>query len=104
MTDTSPRLDPRLILAAFALDESDKPMAETWRRVCLLASELGLPRPGYDTVRCLVGPHRLRRDEIRQLLEPAVAGILTGRVTQGDIDRVWEAAALAGRDRRARRR
>ena len=104
MTDASPRVDPRLVLAAFELDDRNEAIAETWRRVGAVASGLGLPRPGYDTVRLLVGPHRARQAEIRKLLEPAVGGVLTGRITQGDIDRVWEAATIAERDRRARRK
>lgn len=70
-------------------------MAETWRKVCLLAEELGLPRPGYDTIRLLVRDHRRRRADVRGLLDPVITDLLQGRLSPWDLDRLLEAAAVA---------
>lgn len=101
---SSPRLDPRLIAAAFDLDDPAKPFAETWRAVGAVAVELGLIRPGYDTIRMLLAAHRSRRKEIRRLLDPVVADLLKGHPTTWDLERVWRAAEIARVDRAARRR
>jgi hypothetical protein len=95
VTATSPRLDRRLRNAAVVLDDSSLPVAETWRKVGLEAEQLGLPRPGYDTIRLIVRDHRRRRAEIRRLLEPVVGDLLQGRVSAWDVQRVIEAAAVA---------
>jgi len=104
VTATSPRLDPRLVAATFALDDVAAPIAETWRRVGSVAERLGVPRPGYETIRLLVHAHRERREEIRRLLEPVVIDLARGYVAPWDLDRVLEAAEIAAYDRRARRR
>jgi hypothetical protein len=54
----APRLDQRLVAAVAALDDPKRPIAETWRRVAMLAERLGLPRPSYEQVRVLVGEFR----------------------------------------------
>jgi hypothetical protein len=95
MTATSPRLDQRLRAAAVALDDTSSPVAETWRKVCLAAEELSLPRPGYDTIRLIVRDHRGRQAEVRRLLEPVVGDLLQGRLSAWDLQRVIEAAAVA---------
>jgi hypothetical protein len=95
VTATSPRLDPRLRRSAARLDDPDLPIAETWRKVGLLADDLGLPRPGYDTIRLIVRDHRRRRTEVHDLLEPVIADLLQGRVSPWDVERVVEAARLA---------
>lgn len=101
MTATSPRLDARLREAARSLDRDSDPMAETWRRVGLVAEEIGVPRPGYDTIRLIVRDHRRRKAEIRRLLEPVLADLLQGRVSAWGLQRVIEAAGVAQRDREA---
>jgi hypothetical protein len=53
--------EPRLHALVVALDRDDVPIAETWRAVGEAACELGLPRPGYHTVRNLVRVERRRR-------------------------------------------
>ena len=103
MGQFSPRVDPRLIAAAFDLDDPRQPFAETWRAVGVVAAELGLIRPGYDTIRMLLAAHRSRRDEIRRLLDPVLADMLHGHPTAWDLDRVWRAAEIARADRAARR-
>lgn len=104
MTATSPRLDARLVAAAFVLDDRTESMAETWRRVGEVADLLGVPRPGYDTIRVLLHTSRQRRDEIRRLLEPVGADLVCGRLSPWDIERVRDAAAVARLDRRRRGR
>lgn len=99
MVSTSPRLDPRLRRAAGRLDDTRAPMAETWRRVGLVAEELGLPRPGYDTIRRIVRDHRRRHAEIKELLDPVVADLLQGRLSAWDLERLREAATVAREDR-----
>jgi hypothetical protein len=53
--------DPRLHALVVALDRDGEPIAATWRAVGEAAWELGLPRPGYHTVRNLVRVERVRR-------------------------------------------
>ncbi len=43
------------------LDDVRHPMAETNRRIGLLASDLGLPKPSYEQIRILVKQHRRNR-------------------------------------------
>jgi hypothetical protein len=90
----SPRLDRRLREAAVRLDNADRPIAETWRRVGRYAEELGLTRPSYDSIRVIVGERRRAQQEIREKLEPVLADLLQGRVSAWDVERVIEAARL----------
>ena len=53
--------EPRLHALVVALDRDDVPVAATWRAVGEAAWELGLPRPGYHTIRNLVRVERRRR-------------------------------------------
>ena len=53
--------EPRLHALVVALDRDGVSIAETWRAVGEAAWELGLPRPGYHTVRNLVRIERRRR-------------------------------------------
>ena len=53
--------EPRVHALVVALDRDDVPIAATWRAVGEAAWELGLPRPGYHTVRNLVRVERRRR-------------------------------------------
>ncbi len=91
MVVSAPRLDARLVAAALVLDDPGEPYAETCRRVGAVASELGLPRPSYDTVRLLVRVNRELRADIRSLLAPVAADLLNGRLSPWDVDRVREA-------------
>jgi hypothetical protein len=56
-----PRRDPRLHALVVGFYRDCAPAAETWRLVGEAASELGLPRPSYHTIRELVRAERLRR-------------------------------------------
>lgn len=93
----SPRIDRRLREAATRLDDVDHSMAETCRRVGRVAEELGLPRPGYDSIRLIVAEHRRNRAELRRLLEPVLADFLQGRVGAWDVERLIEAATVHAR-------
>lgn len=71
----SPRIDTRLIRALPELDDPEKPIAETRRRLGDLASQLDLPRPSYERVRQLVNLQRsmsgLRPARVDALLDLA---------------------------------
>jgi len=69
-------------------------MAETWRRVGTVAEELGLTRPGYDSIRLIVGDHRRARDEIRAHLEPVLSDLLQGRISAWDVQQLIAAATI----------
>jgi hypothetical protein len=58
VTPAAPRLDHRLLAAIGDLDRRDRPIAETNRRVGLVASQLGLPKPSYEQVRTVVHASR----------------------------------------------
>jgi hypothetical protein len=98
VTVASPRLDRRLRRAARKLDDPAEPIAETWRKVGRRAEELGLPRPGYDTIRLLVGEHRRRRALQRALLDPVVSDLLQGRLSTWDVEQLLEARRLSRLD------
>jgi hypothetical protein len=51
---SAPRLDSRLVAATLRLDDPNRPIAETYRRVARLAERLGLPRPSYESIRRVV--------------------------------------------------
>ena len=59
VTPAAPRIDTRLVAALERFDDPDVPIAETCRRVGVVAEELGLVRPSYEQVRTLV--HEARR-------------------------------------------
>jgi hypothetical protein len=56
----APRIDSRLVAAAERLDDPTMPIAETSRRVGLVADELGVIRPSYEQVRLIVNRARSR--------------------------------------------
>jgi hypothetical protein len=58
MAASAPRLDGRLIAALARLDRTDLAIADTHRRLGLVADAIGLPRPSYEQVRVTL--HRLR--------------------------------------------
>jgi hypothetical protein len=99
MPIASPKLDRRLRDAALACDDECQPFAETWRVVGGLADEIGLVRPGYDTIRLLLRRHRRDRAEVRELLSPVVADLLQGRFSGWDVERVSRAAEIRRRGR-----
>jgi hypothetical protein len=54
MVAAAPRVDLRLVAAIERFDDPRRPIAETNRRIGLVAETLGLPRPSYEEVRRLV--------------------------------------------------
>lgn len=74
MPACAPRTAWPIVAAIPRLDDPRLPIAETWRRVGLLADRLGITRPSYEQVRRLV--RRSRR--IRAL--PRAAALLIDRL------------------------
>lgn len=60
MALSAPRIGLRLVAAAERLDDLLVPIAETNRKVGLVADELGLTRPSYEQVRSIVHDARRR--------------------------------------------
>jgi hypothetical protein len=58
LTTCGPRIDERLVAAIARLDDPMLPIAETNRRLGVVAEGLGLIRPSYQQVRIIV--HQLR--------------------------------------------
>ena len=56
---SGPIIDTRLVAALERLDDPRRPIAETYRRLAVVARELQLVRPSYEQTRTLV--HRARR-------------------------------------------
>jgi hypothetical protein len=57
----APRIDKRLVGALARLDDRSVPIAETNRRVGLVAEGLGLKRPSYQQARVILHELRSRR-------------------------------------------
>jgi hypothetical protein len=70
MVPAAPRIDARLLAAIARVDRPQRPIAETARRVGLIAEALGLPRPSYEQLRTHVHAARARR------LNPGAGDIL----------------------------
>ena len=60
VTRSAPRIDPRLHAALGRLAREDRSIADVWRRLGTVASELELSRPSYEQVRVLVHEHAQR--------------------------------------------
>jgi hypothetical protein len=58
MAMSAPRVDSRLVAAVELLDDPTVRIAETNRRLGVVAGALGLPRPSYEEVRRLVHEYR----------------------------------------------
>ncbi len=55
----APRIDSRLVAALLRIDDPRRPIAETNRRLGMVAAKLELPKPSYEQVRVVL--HALRR-------------------------------------------
>jgi hypothetical protein len=67
VSQQAPRIDRRLIRTLGRLDDPSRPIAETYRRACAVAAELGLVRPSYEQIRVLVhNERRLKEAGARQ--------------------------------------
>jgi len=60
MPPSAPRIDVRLVAAVERLDDPSVRIAETNRKVGLVADALGLTRPSYEQVRTIVHDARRR--------------------------------------------
>jgi hypothetical protein len=76
----APRYDQRIVDAVAALDDRRVPIAEVCRRVGAAAERMDLFRPSYVHIRRLVHAHRIRQDEIRELVVDVVGDLLAGKV------------------------
>jgi len=86
LTTSGPRIDERLVAALARLDDPTLPIAETNRRLGLVAEGLGLIRPSYQQVRIIVHELRSRRRSSR--VGETLLEIAYGMRTQEQILRV----------------
>jgi hypothetical protein len=86
LTTCGPRVDERLVAALARLDDPTLPIAETNRRLGVVAEGLGLIRPSYQQVRVIVHELRSRRRSPR--LGDTLLEIAYGMRTQEQILRV----------------
>jgi hypothetical protein len=70
MAAAAPRIGATLLAVVERLDDDSLPIAEVYRRVAALASQLGYCRPSYEQIRVLVHEHR------RQGLAPTAGQVL----------------------------
>ncbi|HEX4931005.1 MAG TPA: hypothetical protein VFV62_09865 [Gaiellaceae bacterium] len=89
-----PRDDPRLHALVVGLDRDGAPVAETWRQVGEAASDLGLPRPSYHTIRELVRAERVRK-RARTATRRAALDVLTAAGSSRVVDLPIALDALA---------
>ena len=102
MTASAPRYDARLVGAIARVDDPSLPMAETVRRLGLLAEEFGLPRPSYVHMRRYVAEHR-ERVEAARARRQAVREILFEAYWDATMGKLVDAYEVADRLREAGR-
>ena len=88
LTTCGPRIDERLVAAIARIDDPTLPIAETNRRLGVVAEGLGLIRPSYQQVRVIVHEHRSQKRPSR--LGETLLEIAYGMRTRGQILRVLE--------------
>jgi hypothetical protein len=88
LTICGPRIDERLVAAIARLDDPTLPIAETNRRLGVVAEGLGLVRPSYQQVRVIV--HELRSEKRSSRVGEALLQIAYGMRTQGQMLRAFE--------------
>jgi hypothetical protein len=88
LTISGPRIDERLVGALARLDDPTLPIAETNRRLGVVAEGLGLIRPSYQQVRVIV--HELRSHKRSSRVGETLLQIAYGMRTQSQILRVLE--------------
>ena len=86
LTICGPRIDERLVAALAKLDDPTLPIAETNRRLGLVAEGLGLIRPSYQQVRVIV--HELRSQKRSSRLGETLLQVAYGMRTQEQMLRV----------------
>jgi hypothetical protein len=87
LTSAAPRYDAQLVRAIARVDDPSVPIAETVRRLGVVADELGVPRPSYVHMRLYVAEHRereeaawARRQAIREILVEAYWDATMGKL------------------------
>jgi hypothetical protein len=88
LTRCGPRIDERLVAAIARLDDRTLPIAETNRRLGVVAEGLGLIRPSYQQVRVIV--HELRSLKRSSRLGETLLDIAYGMRTRDQVLRVLE--------------
>jgi len=88
LTRCGPRIDERLVAALARLDDPTLPIAETNRRLGVVAEGLGLIRPSYQQVRVIV--HELRSQKRSSRLGETLLEVAYGMRTREQILRVLE--------------
>jgi hypothetical protein len=88
LTRCGPRIDERLVAALARLDDPTLPIAETNRRLGVVAEGLGLIRPSYQQVRVIV--HELRSEKQSSRLGETLLEAAYGMRTREQILRVLE--------------
>jgi hypothetical protein len=68
----APRVEERFLEYVVELDDRSLPMAETYRRVRMIAAQMGIPRPSYERVRLHLRATRLRGDERKRARDLAL--------------------------------
>ena len=87
LTICGPRIDERLVAALAKLDDPTLPIAETNRRLGVVAEGLGLIRPSYQQVRIIV--HELRSQKRSSRVGETLLQIAYGMRTQEQMLRVF---------------
>ena len=87
LTICGPRIDERLVAALAKLDDPTLPIAETNRRLGVIAEGLGLIRPSYQQVRVIV--HELRSQKRSSRVGETLLQIAYGMRTQEQMLRVF---------------
>ncbi len=88
LTRCGSRIDERLVAALARLDDPTLPIAETNRRLGVVAEGLGLIRPSYQQVRVIV--HELRSEKRSSRLGETLLEVAYGMRTREQILRVLE--------------
>ena len=86
LTICGPRIDERIVAAIARLDDPTLPIAETNRRLGVVAEGLGLIRPSYQQVRVIV--HELRSQKRSSRLGETLLQVAYGMRTQEQMLRV----------------
>jgi len=88
VTICGPRIDERLVAAIARLDDPTLPIAETNRRLGVVAEGLGLIRPSYQQVRVIV--HELRSERRSSRVGETLLQIAYGMRTHDQMLRAFE--------------
>jgi hypothetical protein len=85
MPAAAPRISAQLVAVMARIDDGKRPIADTHRRVGIVAEHLGLSRPSYEQVRTIVHLIRAERRDPR-IGELLLAAAFSGRVKKPILD------------------